>query len=134
MKYKITFLFIGLSVALHAQTINIDGTSYASISAAITASSNGDVIDITGTHTENLSWNNKNITIRGNDATTANLKKINKNKRTNQLGDSSTITRKDAIKKMGKYAALTAVGTLVILNPQKAQADSPPDPGGFPFD
>jgi len=71
MKYKITFLFIGLSVALHAQTINIDGTSYASISAAITASSNGDVIDITGTHTENLSWNNKNITIRGNDATTA---------------------------------------------------------------
>lgn len=62
------------------------------------------------------------------------MKKINKNKRTNQLGDSSTITRKDAIKKMGKYAALTAVGTLVILNPQKAQAGSPPDPGGFPFD
>lgn len=62
------------------------------------------------------------------------MKKINKNKRTNQLGDSSTITRKDAIKKMGKYAALTAMGTFVILNPQKAQADSPPDPGGFPFD
>ncbi len=44
------------------------------------------------------------------------------------------ITRKDAIKKMGKYAALTAVGTFVVLNPLKAQAGSPPDPGGDPFD
>ena len=44
------------------------------------------------------------------------------------------ITRKDAIKKMGKYAAITAVGTFVILNPLKAQAQSPPDPGGNPFD
>ncbi|WP_439131922.1 hypothetical protein [Polaribacter sp.] len=46
------------------------------------------------------------------------------------------ITRKDAIKKIGnygKYAALTALGTYMILNPQKAQASSvPSDPGaGF---
>ena len=46
------------------------------------------------------------------------------------------ITRKDAIKKIGnygKYAALTALGTYLILNPQKAQASSAPqDPGvGF---
>jgi hypothetical protein len=44
------------------------------------------------------------------------------------------ITRKDAMKKIGsygKYAALTALGTYLILNPQKAQAQSPPDnPGG----
>jgi hypothetical protein len=44
------------------------------------------------------------------------------------------ITRKDAIKKMGKYAALTAIGTFIILNPKQAQASSPPDPGGNPFD
>ncbi|MFD2917477.1 hypothetical protein [Psychroserpens luteus] len=44
------------------------------------------------------------------------------------------ITRKEAIKKMGKYAALTAVGTFLILNPKKAHATSPPDPGGNPFD
>ncbi len=44
------------------------------------------------------------------------------------------ITRNEAIKKMGKYAALTAVGTFLILNPQKAQAQSPPpNPGGDPF-
>ncbi|WP_179351476.1 hypothetical protein [Winogradskyella vidalii] len=43
------------------------------------------------------------------------------------------ITRKDAIKKMGKYAALTAVGTFVILNPLKAQDTSAPDAGGNPF-
>ena len=36
----------------------------------------------------------------------------------------SEITRKDAIKKMGKYAALTAMGTFMILNPKKAQAQS----------
>lgn len=45
------------------------------------------------------------------------------------------ITRKDALKKIGsygKYAALTALGTYMILNPQKAQAASPEDPGsGF---
>ena len=38
------------------------------------------------------------------------------------------------MKKMGKYAALTAMGTFLILNPKKAHASSPPDPGGNPFD
>ncbi|WP_339883301.1 hypothetical protein [Polaribacter vadi] len=45
------------------------------------------------------------------------------------------ISRKEAIKKIGnygKYAALTALGTYLILNPQKAQASSPETPGtGF---
>ena len=43
------------------------------------------------------------------------------------------ISRKDAIKKIGnygKYAALTALGTYLILNPQKAQAQSLAAPGG----
>lgn len=41
------------------------------------------------------------------------------------------ITRKEALQRMGKYAALTAVGTFLILNPKKAHALSdPPDPGG----
>ncbi len=37
------------------------------------------------------------------------------------------ITRKEAIKKIGnygKYTALTALGTYLILNPKKAQAQS----------
>ena len=41
---------------------------------------------------------------------------------------SQEITRKDALKKIGsysKYAALTALGTYLVLNPQKAQAASP---------
>lgn len=45
------------------------------------------------------------------------------------------ITRKEALKKIGnhsKYAALTALGTYMILSPQKAQAQSPEAPGtGF---
>ena len=45
------------------------------------------------------------------------------------------IDRKEALQKIGnygKYAALTALGTYLILNPQKAQAASPEDPGnGF---
>ena len=44
-------------------------------------------------------------------------------------------TQEEAIKKIGhygKYAALTALGTYMILNPQKAQAQSPEAPGtGF---
>ena len=46
------------------------------------------------------------------------------------------ITRKDAIKKIGnygKYAALTALGTYMILNPQKAQAQSAPESPGSGF-
>jgi hypothetical protein len=44
------------------------------------------------------------------------------------------ITRKEVIKKIvryGKYATLTALGTYLILNPQKAQAQSPGGPTGF---
>ena len=42
------------------------------------------------------------------------------------------ISRKEALKKIGnygKYAALTAIGTYAILNPKKAQAQSPGIPG-----
>ena len=41
------------------------------------------------------------------------------------------ITRTEAIKKVSKYAAVTAVSMFVILSPKKSQAGSaaPPDPG-----
>lgn len=55
------------------------------------------------------------------------MKTNNKNK--------TEITRKEAIKKLGnygKYTALTALGTYLILSPKKAQAQSPEAPGeGF---
>jgi hypothetical protein len=51
-----------------------------------------------------------------------------------QQQTANTISRKEAIKKMGKYATLTAIGTFTVLNPLKAQSSSPPDPGGNPFD
>tara|TARA_R110001606_G_C15360255_1_gene648441 strand:- start:96 stop:254 length:159 start_codon:yes stop_codon:yes gene_type:complete len=44
------------------------------------------------------------------------------------------ITREQAIKKIGnygKYAALTALGTFLILNPLKAQASSNPEAPGW---
>ncbi|MDT7830916.1 hypothetical protein RQM59_00905 [Flavobacteriaceae bacterium S356] len=45
------------------------------------------------------------------------------------------ITRKEALSKIGaygKYAALTAMGTYILLQPKKAQAMSPESPGtGF---
>ncbi|CAM1345690.1 hypothetical protein [Tenacibaculum amylolyticum] len=49
--------------------------------------------------------------------------------------EAKEITRKEALKKIGnygKYTALTALGTYLILNPKKAQAASPEPPGdGF---
>ena len=49
--------------------------------------------------------------------------------------ETKDINRKEAIKKIGdygKYTALTALGTYMILNPKKVQAASPEDPGtGF---
>jgi hypothetical protein len=51
--------------------------------------------------------------------------------------DNDCISRKEALTKIGKYAALTALGTFMILSPQKAQAGSPStspeNPGGDPF-
>lgn len=46
------------------------------------------------------------------------------------------ITRKEALKKIGKYSkytALTALGTYMILNPKKAQAMSTPENPGEGF-
>jgi hypothetical protein len=58
-----------------------------------------------------------------------------KNNIKNTQNNNQEITRKEAIKKIGnygKYTALTALGTYLILNPQKAQAQSPEAPGnGF---
>ncbi|MFK8061149.1 MAG: hypothetical protein AB8B78_13805 [Polaribacter sp.] len=55
--------------------------------------------------------------------------------RQNKTTNTHKISRKQAIKKIGnygKYAALTALGTYLILHPQKAQAASPEAPGtGF---
>ena len=49
----------------------------------------------------------------------------------NKKQHSKDISRKDALKKMGSYAAFAALGTMIMLNPQKAQAQSPPpDQGG----
>ena len=60
---------------------------------------------------------------------------MNKECKDNEEIAPSGITRKDAIKKMGKYAALTALGTFTVLNQKKAQASSAspspsPSPGG----
>ena len=58
---------------------------------------------------------------------------------TDKNNQAKEINRKDALKKIGdygKYAALTALGTYMILDPQKAQASRPDDPGeggGFDF-
>ena len=55
------------------------------------------------------------------------MKKVEQKEKQN-----NEITRKEALKKIGnysKYTALTALGTYLILNPKKAQAQSP---GGEP--
>ena len=52
-----------------------------------------------------------------------------------QEKNNQDLSRKDAIKKIGsygKYAALTAIGTYILLNPKTSQAGSATKPGiGF---
>lgn len=50
-------------------------------------------------------------------------------KKVNKETSASDLSRRDALKKAGKYAAFTALASLVILSPKTSQADSPPDPG-----
>ncbi|CAL2106117.1 conserved hypothetical protein [Tenacibaculum sp. 190524A02b] len=48
------------------------------------------------------------------------------------MNNNKDISRKEALKKIGnygKYTALTALGTYMLLNPKKAQAQSPDRPG-----
>ena len=59
-----------------------------------------------------------------------------KNQDINTQDTNQEITRKEAIKKIGtygKYAALTALGTYLILNPKSAQAQSAPTNPGDSF-
>ena len=70
MKTIITTIIISLSTFyLSGQTVNIEGVSYGTIAAAITAASDGDVINISGAHTATLSIN-KSITLKGDDPAT----------------------------------------------------------------
>ena len=41
--------------------------------------------------------------------------------------NSEEITRVEAIKQIGRYASLTALGSFIILNPLSSQATSPDD-------
>ncbi len=53
-----------------------------------------------------------------------------------QENTQNDITRKEALQKIGtygKYAALTALGTYIMLNPKQAQAMSPDDGLGTGF-
>ena len=43
--------------------------------------------------------------------------------------ETNNISRREAIAKTGKYAALTAAATFLILSPKQSQASSPTDPG-----
>ena len=65
--------------------------------------------------------NNKAFTILAN-----NQKGMKQELKDNKKEVSELLSRGDAIKKIGGYAALTALGTFMILNPQKAQAQSAP--------
>lgn len=68
-KYIVTIVLFCSFWVVNAQTVKIGSTSYGTITEAITAANNGDVIDITGVHTEPISIS-KSITLRGTDPTT----------------------------------------------------------------
>jgi hypothetical protein len=57
------------------------------------------------------------------------MKKNKINKQTTPPISDPNITRKEALQKAGKYAALTAATMLIILSPKESQAASPPPPG-----
>lgn len=62
-------------------------------------------------------------------------KTIMDNKNIKQSGNTpkNEITRKEAIKKAGKYAAITAASMFMVLSPKQSQAISlTPPPGWWP--
>ncbi len=80
------------------------------------------------------------MTQKDNKPTTQKIDTMTDKSTGQQIASSDGITRKEAIKRMGKYAAVTALGAYIILNPMKAQAQSAPagsstpaNPHGNPF-
>ncbi|WP_430815676.1 T9SS type A sorting domain-containing protein [Carboxylicivirga sp. RSCT41] len=70
MKKTFTLLVLAMAISSAiAQTVKIGTTSYATITEAINAANDGDVINITGIHTETISIG-KSITLRGTDPST----------------------------------------------------------------
>ena len=58
------------------------------------------------------------------------MKKGNITKQPNTENNNLEITRKEAIKKTGKYAAVTAAAMFIVLSPKESQALSgTPEPG-----
>jgi len=55
------------------------------------------------------------------------MKKSKKQITDKTINKADLMTRKTAILKTGKYVALTAMATFIILNPKKAQAQSTPE-------
>ncbi len=58
------------------------------------------------------------------------MKKSEKQNIDKPINGKTLITRKEAILKTGKYVALTAMATFIILNPKRAQAQSTPENPG----
>ena len=56
------------------------------------------------------------------------MKRKTNNKKTSLTKVNEDITRKEALGKVGKYAAVTAAAMLIILSPKESQADSLPNP------
>lgn len=71
MKLRITFFLIAFIAiySINAQTVNIGAITYPTITEAITAAVDGDIIEITGIHTEPITIS-KSITLRGSNPTT----------------------------------------------------------------
>jgi hypothetical protein len=59
------------------------------------------------------------------------MKKSEKQSANKKINKDNLITRKEAILKTGKYVALTAMATFIILSPKKAQAQSTPESPGY---
>ena len=55
-----------------------------------------------------------------------------KNNITTDKNQTQKITRKEALKKGGKYAAVTAAAMLIVLSPKESQATSPTAPTPWP--
>lgn len=69
MKKIITAFSLLFVLIIQAQTVSINGTSYGTITEAITAANENDVIMVSGIHTEAITIS-KSITLKGTDPTT----------------------------------------------------------------
>jgi len=117
--YNICFTFVlilSVNTLLNAQTTRFVPSQYSSVNAAITASSDGDIIDITGAISTYQIAVNKNLILMGHGTTKTIITGISSLSSVFSINNGKTVTMKNMTIRNGSIGIMVYYASLNIIN------------------